>query len=185
MFRTCCIIPTSSPLFLRVYQRHLYLKFCCLYGKKWQIFTEDLAEVEALPRPRVLDFLLRSHASLVIPYLEHVVHVWQDNNPLFHNALVHQYKEKVLNEGPAVAEHTRKKLLSFLKNSTHYTADTLLCHFPTDKLLEEGAVLLGRLGKHEMALGIYVRALGDVSKAVEYCQEVFDNNGSQNVSIVF
>jgi tetratricopeptide (TPR) repeat protein len=148
-----------------------------------KIFTEDLAEVEALPRPRVLDFLLRSHASVVIPYLEHVVHVWVDTNPLFHNALVHQYREKAMSEGPAAAEHTRRKLLEFLKKSPHYTADTVLGHFPTDSLLEERAIILGKLGKHEQALAIYVRALGDISKSVEYAQKVYESNtpGCQSV----
>lgn len=34
-----------------------------------KIFTEDIQEVEHLPRPKVLDYLLRTHKSLVIPYL--------------------------------------------------------------------------------------------------------------------
>lgn len=129
--------------------------------------------------------MLRSHASVVIPYLEHLVHVWNDTNPLFHNALVHQYREKAtsVEEGPAAAEHTRKKLLEFLKKSQHYTADTVLGHFPTDSLLEERAIILGKLGKYEQSLAIYVRALGDIEKAVEYAQKVYESNsiGSQSV----
>lgn len=35
----------------------------------WQIFTEDLPEVEALPRERVLNFLRENFKSLAIPYL--------------------------------------------------------------------------------------------------------------------
>lgn len=42
-----------------------------------KIFIEDLQEVENLPRPKVLDYLLRTHKSLVIPYL--VSHT----NPLY------------------------------------------------------------------------------------------------------
>lgn len=141
-----------------------------------KIFTEDMPEVEALPRPRVLDFLLRSHTSCVIPYLEHVVHTWNDKNPLFHNALIHQYREKILNNG-ATGAHTRKKLLEFLEKSTCYTPDTVLGHFPTDNLLEERAIIVGRLGRHEEALAIYVRALGDIEKAEEYCKKVYDQNG--------
>lgn len=34
-----------------------------------QIFTEDMAEVEALPRGEVLNFLERTAKNLVIPYL--------------------------------------------------------------------------------------------------------------------
>lgn len=33
------------------------------------IFTEDIPEVETLPRPKVLDYLLRHHKKLVVPYL--------------------------------------------------------------------------------------------------------------------
>lgn len=141
--------------------------------------------MESLPRPRVLDFLLKSHASVVIPYLEHVVHVWEDTNPLFHNALIHQYREKILNEGVTSNEHTRKKLIQFLEKSTLYTTENILNNFPTDTLLEERAIILGRLGKHDDALAIHVRALGDIPKAVEYCKKVYDNSlpGSQSVYV--
>ncbi|XP_072391352.1 vam6/Vps39-like protein [Diabrotica undecimpunctata] len=150
-----------------------------------KIFTEDVAEVESFPRPRILDFLLKSHKSVVIPYLEHVVHIWKDTNPLFHNALIHQYREKLVAEGPTASEPTRKKLLQFLENSKQYTAENILSSFPTDVLLEERAVILGRLGKHEQAVTIYVRALGDIEKAEKYCKKVFENNapGSQNVYV--
>lgn len=167
-----------------MYLLHIFIYLYVRLYITFQIFTEDIAEVEALPRPRVLDFLLKSHKSVVIPYLEHVVHTWEDSNPLFHNALVHQYREKIVTEGPAVAEHTRKKLLQFLENSRQYTAENILSSFPTDSLLEERAIILGRLGKHEEALNIYVRALGDVEKAEKYCRKVYDKGlpGSQNVS---
>lgn len=134
----------------------------------------------------MLDFLLRSHNSCVIPYLEHVVHTWEDNNPLFHNALIHQYREKVLSNGPS-GQHTRKKLLDFLDKSVHYTPDTVLSHFPTDDLLEERAIIIGRLGRHDQALAIYVQALGDYEKATEYCKKVWESKSinSQDVSRFF
>lgn len=34
-----------------------------------QIFTEDLPEVEALPRDRVLGFLVENFKGLAVPYL--------------------------------------------------------------------------------------------------------------------
>lgn len=37
-----------------------------------KMFTEDIAEVEQLPRPKVLDYLLRTHKDRVIPYLVHL-----------------------------------------------------------------------------------------------------------------
>lgn len=41
-----------------------------------KMFTEDIAEVEQLPRPKVLDYLLRTHKDLVIPYLVTVWHCY-------------------------------------------------------------------------------------------------------------
>lgn len=59
------------------------------------IFTEELIAVEALPRAKVLDFLLSKHKALVIPYLEHIIFKWNDTNTLRHNALLKQYSEQV------------------------------------------------------------------------------------------
>lgn len=61
-----------------------------------KIFTEDLAESNRLARAEVLDYLLKNHSSLVIPYLEHVVHKWNEVKPLFHNILIQQYLAKVI-----------------------------------------------------------------------------------------
>ncbi|CAH0560450.1 unnamed protein product [Brassicogethes aeneus] len=140
-----------------------------------KIFIEDTAEVELLPRPRVLDFLLKFHPAVAIPYLEHVVHVWEDTNSFFHNALIHQYREKIMEENlPSTSEHTRKKLLQFLENSAYYTAENILSHFPTDDLLEARAIILGRINKHEQSLAIYIRVLGNIDKALDYCKKVYE-----------
>lgn len=60
-----------------------------------KIFTEDVQEVEDLPRAEVLDYLLKNHKSLVIPYLEHIIHVWDESKPIFHNILIQQYHEQI------------------------------------------------------------------------------------------
>lgn len=39
-------------------------------------------------------------------------------------------------------------------------------------LFEERAIVLGKLGRHEHALAIYMSILKDVSRAVEYCDKV-------------
>lgn len=140
-----------------------------------KIFIEDLGEVEALPRPRILDYLLKTHMSLVIPYLEHVIHTWEDKSQLFHNFLVHQYREKALSDDPT-APVVRKKLSEFLEKSVYYDPDSVLSHFPPNELLEERAIILGRLGKHEEAIAIHVRVLGDVNKAIIYCNKVYESN---------
>ncbi|XP_034941831.1 vam6/Vps39-like protein [Chelonus insularis] len=146
-----------------------------------RIFMEDIQEVEQLPRPKVLDYLLRCHKDLVITYLEYVVRVWEDKNPLFHDVLVHQYKEKCLAAMSPTAtpaekqngEHIRQKLQQFLEKSVHYTAETVLIQFPSDCLYEERAIILGRLGRHHQAISIYVNLLNDVPKAIQYCNNVY------------
>lgn len=103
------------------------------------IFTEDVAEVEQLSRPKILDFLIRNHKNLVIPYLEHVIHVWNDTNAICHNALIHQYREKLqqiksksMQADEQSAQNTKTKLLEFLEQSKCYTPETVLVHFPLD-----------------------------------------------------
>ncbi|KAL1489629.1 hypothetical protein ABEB36_013573 [Hypothenemus hampei] len=155
--------------------------------KGLKIFTEDFPEVENLPRPRILDYLLKEHPDLTIPYLEHIVHNWKDDNPLFHNALIHQYREKILKNGSANTEHTKKKLLTFLEKSKQYIPENVLKDFPSDSLLEERALILGRLGKHDQAIALYVRALGDIEKAKNYCSNIYEKGGpgSQSVYVHF
>lgn len=60
-----------------------------------QIFTEDLTEVETLPRDKVLNFLKEGFKELAIPYLEHIIYVWDDDGPEFHNVLIQLYLERV------------------------------------------------------------------------------------------
>lgn len=153
-----------------------------------RIFMEDIQEVEHLPKPKILDYLLRYHKDLVIQYLEHVVHVWEDTNPLFHNVLIHQYKEKCLasmnaNATPAekeTSQHIRQKLQQFLEKSAYYTPETILVHFPFDCLFEERAIILGRLGRHQQAISIYISLLNDIPRAIQYCQNVYTRYQNQD-----
>ncbi|KAM4542584.1 vam6/Vps39-like protein isoform 1-T1 [Odontesthes bonariensis] len=162
------------------------LKICPEDGLK--IFTEDLTEVETLPRDKVLQFLKEGFEELAIPYLEHIIHVWDENGPEFHNVLIQLYLSRVqglmkqyLNSLPAGVPAVpagqekgelgefRNKLLSFLDISSCYEPSRLISDFPFDGLLEERALLLGRMGKHEQALFIYVHILKDTRMAEEYC----------------
>ncbi|KAK6306817.1 hypothetical protein J4Q44_G00219650 [Coregonus suidteri] len=70
------------------------LKICPEDGLK--IFTEDLTEVETLPRDKVLNFLKEGFKELAVPYLEHIIHVWEETGPEFHNVLIQLYPR----EGP-------------------------------------------------------------------------------------
>lgn len=58
----------------------------------------------------------------------------------------------------------------------------MLNYFPTDDLFEERAIILGKLGKHEKVLAIYIQILGDVDKAAAYCEEIYRKD-HQNVNI--
>uniref|UniRef100_A0A8D3AA41 VPS39 subunit of HOPS complex n=1 Tax=Scophthalmus maximus TaxID=52904 RepID=A0A8D3AA41_SCOMX len=70
----------------------------------------------------------------------------------------------------------RNKLLSFLDISTSYEPARLISDFPFDGLLEERALLLGRMGKHEQALFIYVHILKDTHMAEEYCHRHYNSS---------
>ncbi|XP_058605490.1 vam6/Vps39-like protein isoform X2 [Onychostoma macrolepis] len=176
------------------------LKICPEDGLK--IFTEDLTEVETLPRDKVLNFLKEGFKELAIPYLEHIIHLWDETRPEFHNVLIQLYLEKVqglmkvylnsLPEGvPAVAAgkeagelgEYRNKLLSFLEVSSSYEPERLISDFPFDGLLEERALLLGRMGKHEQALFIYVHILKDTRMAEEYCHGHYDPSANGNKDV--
>lgn len=43
----------------------------------------------------MLGFLIENFKSLAIPYLEHVIHVWEETGSRFHNCLIQLYCEKV------------------------------------------------------------------------------------------
>lgn len=51
--------------------------------------------MEALPRDKVLNFLKEGFKELAVPYLEHIVHVWDEMGPEFHNVLIQLYLERV------------------------------------------------------------------------------------------
>ncbi|KAM4664640.1 vam6/Vps39-like protein isoform 2-T2 [Discoglossus pictus] len=177
-----------------------------------KIFTEDLPEVESLPRDHVLKFLLENFKHLAVPYLEHIILIWEERGPDFHNCLIKLYCERVqvlmqakatgqdCPRGPAWNEErsgslitagteegelgeVRSKLLNFLEISDCYQPDLLISDFPFDGLLEERALLLGRMGKHEQALFIYVHILKNTSMAEQYCHKHYDpsKEGSRDV----
>ncbi|XP_072931702.1 vam6/Vps39-like protein [Epargyreus clarus] len=152
-----------------------------------KIFTEE-EEVKNLPRPKVLDFLLRGHEPLVIPYLEHVIHTWNETNPQFHNALINMYREKITDKKANCTEeelqHIKSKLVAFLEKSSHYTPERVILHFPNDALFEERAIILGKLGRHEQALAIYVQLLGDVERAIRYCENVSEKCSDADVYVI-
>lgn len=164
-----------------------------------KIFTEDIPEVEALPRRKVLDYLEnlnKGNKDLAIKYLEHVIYGWDDTSEEIHSRFAQLLREKVqglmkeylqsLPEGhlpvtkagqePGELGEYRRKLIQFLQVSEFYKPEELLPRFPMNEFFEERAILLGRLGRHEVALGLYVIVLKDPKLAEEYCRKYYSRN---------
>ncbi|KAL4237860.1 Vam6/Vps39-like protein [Mactra antiquata] len=164
-----------------------------------KIFTEDIPEVESLPRAAVLQYLEsldKNNKDLAIKYLNHVIYVWNDTSGDLHSRYAQLLREKVqafmrdylhaLPEGhtpakkagtePAELGEYRQRLINFLQDSLYYKAEQLLPRFPLDGFFEERAILLGRLGRHEQALGLYVIVLKDSNLAEKYCERYYDKS---------
>ena len=162
------------------------------------IFTEDMEEVERLPRDKVLDWLMKNSPKLVLTYLEMVVNDWfvsnicrrhfssrflfrKEKGALFHNNLILQYKDILLDKDKDKETYKRpikKSLLKVLKGEgvgsdlgIHYKAEDLLPKFPLDSLHQERAILLARAGRHREALIIYLMILGDLKLASAHCAQ--------------
>ena len=171
-----------------------------------KIFTNDTPEIEGLPRAKVLDHLekLAKNGSIkydkVIKYLEHIIFDWKESGPEFHNKLIKCYMDQILplyREYLQEAEADRRKagkeagelgklrtrLIFFLETSGHYQPYKLLQFFPHNALLEEKALLLGRDGRHEEALAIYIYKLKDLNMAEQYCHKQYERSRDENYNV--
>lgn len=75
---------------------------------------------------------------------------------------------QLANASAARDEAIYKRLLDLLETSTSYRPDRVLGRLPSEDMHEARAILLGRLGRHEGALQIYVYQLEDHATA-EQC----------------
>ena len=73
-------------------------------------------------------------------------------------------------------DDSRSKLVEFLRKSDKYQPERALKTLPSNDLFEERAIILGKLGLHEKVIAIYVQILGDVDKASEYCEQVYQTD---------
>jgi hypothetical protein len=208
--------PTSLTMHERVidYLQHLPLDHLPLLFEysEWilqdypeeglKIFTEEFgSETEHIPRQEVIEFLERVNPSLVPEYLEHVIDVWSDESPAFHNLLIKKYRERInvlmteylsshsgseiktVEPGKEEGELgvVRSKLLKFLKTSKSYTTDVLPALLSRDGLHHERALVEGRRGNDREALSIYIHEIRDPKAAEEYCNRVFQETGRKEV----
>lgn len=158
-----------------------------------KIFTEDIPEVDSLPRFEIFDFLNNNHPDLTIPYLEHIIHVWKDNNSYFHDILIRKYCDNIcelmqnnlLPEGQSdeqnyynleKLQNLRDKLTKFLIDSESYTFENFPMRLLRHKLYEEAAIVTSKLGRHEEVLIIYIHILQMPEKAEEYCLKNYNKS---------
>ena len=133
-----------------------------------EIFVADLEEVESLPRHQTMAHLDKISRQACVAYLEHVIHQLDEQGPEFHEKLIELYLAEVQAQGTKDKQSgSYRKLLEFLGASTAYRADRMLGRLPSEDLYEVRATLLGRLGRHEGALQIYVYQLEDHRTAEE------------------
>lgn len=185
------------------YLQHLgqdHLEIVCEYAR-WvlqaepelgiKIFTADLPETEQLDRNLVLEFLRHNAPQMEIPYLEHLIHFWNDKTSFFHTTLLLRYRQKVAplladylqsigdevpcpaGQEPGELGELRRKLLDFLEISDHYTTQGLPTLLLNEGLCEERAIVVGKLGQHEEALSIFIYVLNNPKRAEEYCLSVY------------
>lgn len=143
-----------------------------------KIFTENHCGREQLPRDRVLQFLENESPALIVNYLEHLILQWHDDNVRFHNMLIHKYREQIIRMADGelddlVVMSIRDKLIQFLRTSNRYTLSIFPQWFLNDKLYLECAIVMGKLGRHQDALTIYIHVLRDLKRAEAYCVEQY------------
>ncbi|CAG0902960.1 unnamed protein product [Cyprideis torosa] len=136
-----------------------------------RLFTEDLPEVECLPRAKVMSELEKRCPALVIRYLRHVIEVWQDQNQLLHDVLADRYLKEILDliskpsSDPDQVDSSQKlcqfrhDFVEFLEASTRYSPEKILVKLPFDSFFEERAILYGKMEQHEKALAVYIYLL--------------------------
>ncbi|KAJ3475842.1 hypothetical protein NLI96_g11566 [Meripilus lineatus] len=144
----------------------------------FEIFTSE--EVE-LPRQPVADYLEGIDPAICSRFVEFLIAERGEESPAFHDRLAELYLRMTVSSKKRGDQETRKhmysKLLDFVDKTHHYRPDRLFGLLPSDDLYEAKAILLGRLGRHDSALEVYVYRLQDYLKAEEYCKRIYEPNG--------
>ncbi|KAF7330251.1 Rab guanyl-nucleotide exchange factor [Mycena venus] len=125
----------------------------------FQIFTSEDVE---LPRPAVAD------------YLESIDPLPESTG--FHDRLAELYLKMTLSakkrNDKGWSQHYAK-LLRFIDTTDRYRIDRLYSMISSEDLFEARAILLGRFGRHDQALELYVYRLQDYLKAEQHCARVY------------
>ncbi|KAF7795997.1 hypothetical protein EIP86_007166 [Pleurotus ostreatoroseus] len=161
----------------------------------FEIFTSE--EVE-LPRNLVADFLEKLDPAICARYVEFLIGEREEDSTMFHNRLAELYLNMTINAKKHGDNERRKimkdKLLTFIDTTDRYETGRIFGLLPSDgecfihsikkcilslvtDLFEAKAILLGRMGRHDSALEIYVYRLQDFLKAEEYCKRIYKPDG--------
>ncbi|KAJ2701835.1 Vacuolar morphogenesis protein 6 [Coemansia sp. IMI 203386] len=143
------------------------------------VFADDRPAAEAFPRPRVASFLRQISPMLVIQYLTYVFEAWSDQTPVLHDDMVAAHLDALSSNASDAkaansaepADELRKRLQRFLRSSRSYSPEKALARLPEDRLFEERALVLSRLGRHEHALNLLVFSVASLVLAEQYCLE--------------
>ncbi|KAJ7052608.1 hypothetical protein C8F01DRAFT_1170573 [Mycena amicta] len=144
----------------------------------FQIFTSEDVE---LPRPAVADYLESIDPSLCVRYIEFLIEDRREQSTVFHDRLAELYLKMTLaakkrNEKDWTQHYS--KLLKFIDTTDHYRIDRVYNMISSEDLYEARAILLGRFGRHDQALELYVYRLQDYMKAEQHCSRVYNATGA-------
>jgi len=110
-------------------------------------------------------------------YLEYLIEGRDEESAPFHDRLAELYLSMTLGAkkkgDEKSSQRAHAKLLHFIDTTHHYRIDRLYGILSSEDLFEAKAILLGRLGRHDQALELYVYRLQDYMKAEEHCKRVY------------
>ncbi|WVQ77396.1 hypothetical protein IAR50_007081 [Cryptococcus sp. DSM 104548] len=137
-----------------------------------EIFKGDEPPTSELPRKEVVEFLEGLQPSkkgkkneACISYLEWLIVDMGEKDGWAHERLAELYLDAARSEEGEMFT----KLLTFLETSEGYKAGKMLSKLKKDEMPQARAILLGRMGRHEDALKVYVYQLQDYAQAETYC----------------
>ncbi|KZT07657.1 uncharacterized protein LAESUDRAFT_742773 [Laetiporus sulphureus 93-53] len=140
----------------------------------FEIFTSE--EVE-LPRQQVVGYLEKIDPQIAARYIEYLIKERGEVASSFHDRLAEIYLRMTQTakqeSDEALRQSIYSKLLHFIDTTNYYHTDRLYAILPSEGFDEAKAVLLGKLGRHDNALEIYVYRLQDFHSAEEYCKRVY------------
>jgi Vam6/Vps39-like protein vacuolar protein sorting-associated protein 39 len=125
----------------------------------------DYDNLKLLDREQVSKYLKSFNLDRL--YLQYCIFVWNDSSLKLNNILIDLYLID--------SENFREILIYFLSETNYYDLEYAISKLNLENFPKERAIVLGKLGKHQEVLTIYVEKLNDTNKAEAYCNQVFCN----------